>query len=42
MILSQGVVMAMFGFQMNVINRGIPDDLGGLLREADDETMENI
>lgn len=42
MILSQGVAMAMFGFQMNVINSEITDDLGGLLREADDKTMENI
>lgn len=42
MVLSQGVVMAMFWFQMNVINSEIIDDLSGLLREADDKTMENI
>lgn len=37
MVLSQGEVMAMFGFQMNVINSEIIDDLSGLLREADEK-----
>ena len=42
MVLSQGEGMAMFGFQLNVINSEIIDDLSGLLKEAGDKTVENI